>query len=184
MDEEPKRVDRAGLARVILAIATESGWLTADEWRRVAALVLAAGGDWPAVADLAAGCSAVPAAEERLVEQLTAEIGDRPRLDFHSVVAGVAARAYTLGAIADHDFIAVLSSHGSDAYGTKNDSEGGAMMWEVWAQHSLDGSCAEFGGSGTSGYDEEDLRVRGDRLIPPDSITGPLGAVLADVLHG
>ncbi|WIN00485.1 hypothetical protein ACTOB_004194 [Actinoplanes oblitus] len=59
-----------------------------------------------------------------------------------------------------------------------------AMMREVWAEHRLAGSCAEFGGHGGPGYDEEELRVRGDRLIPADSVDGPLGVILAEVLHG
>jgi hypothetical protein len=86
------------------------------------------------------------------------------------------------GVIAGHEFTAVLGSHGADAREATHAGVGAALMWEVWGWHCVESSGAEFGSSG-GGYDEEDLRVRGDRLIPPGSVDGPLALALAEVLH-
>ncbi|GAA2913673.1 hypothetical protein Acy02nite_90740 [Actinoplanes cyaneus] len=189
--ETTAQVDRAGLALVLHSIARDGG-ITGREWQPIARAVLAAGGDWPALADLAAdGPMAISdsyldadvhAAEKRLADQLTAEIGDRPPLEERDVTAGVSARAWTLGVISMYDFTELLGSNGYDA--SDDDTVGAAMMWEVWSTNALDGSTAVFGGHGGPGYDEQELRRRGDKLIPPDSINGPLAVLLTRVLRG
>ncbi|GAA2860436.1 hypothetical protein Acy02nite_56670 [Actinoplanes cyaneus] len=189
--EATARVDRAGLALVLHAVAAEAGG-TGREWHRIAGPALAAGGDWPALAELAADGplatsddyldADIHAAQKRLADQLAAELGDRPRLDYWDMIAGVAARACTLGVIGPYDLAGVLGSYGHDTM--DEDSAGADMMWEVWSTNAVEGSTAEFGGYGGPGYDEEELRVRGDRLIPPGSINGPLALVLTEFLHG
>ncbi|MFI1992907.1 hypothetical protein [Actinoplanes sp. NPDC020271] len=178
--ESLARVDRAGLALVMHAVAVDMAF-GGTEWHQTAPAMLAAGGDWPVIAELAAdesladdGNNLDAAVQKRLVEQLAAEIADRAPLNYWDVVAGVAARACTLGVISLSEFEGVLVTNATDSMDAR--TVGADLMWEVWCDRSHEYGVLE--------YDAEKLLVRADVLIPPNSIDGPLAVILAELLHG
>ncbi|MGI5329326.1 hypothetical protein [Actinomadura nitritigenes] len=165
----------------LLPSALSSELLDDDSWTEIARILLALGCDWPAVTDLAAmpvtSQAAVLDAVKRLAEQTEREMGDLPALDFWDTVCGLVARAWRLGVFDEIDAMYRMDG-----------------LW--WRIRPLDRSRSQglqiiWRGMGFKEmHDHLDvseeaitLLIEADRLIPADSVNGPLCKAVLDAVY-
>lgn len=175
-------MDRLHTAQVVrsLAASWDDRFLDEDDWPKIATSLLACGCDWPAVADLAAAGAtsgtAVPDAVERLAAQAGREIGDLPVPAFWDTVCGLVARAWRLGVFDEVDAMYRLDGlwwmiRRLD----RSDSQGLQMIWQGMGIKEMHDHC-DISGLATA------LLIEADRLIPADSVNGPLCLAVLDAL--
>ncbi|MGI5321093.1 hypothetical protein [Actinomadura nitritigenes] len=174
---------RLDTARVVQSLA--ASWadqlLDHDGWPEIARTLPALGCDWPAVTDLAAmvvtSRAAVLDAVERLAAQAGRAMGDRPALDFWDTVCGLVARAWRLKVF--DEVAAVYRMDGLWWLIRDLDGSGGRGMQIIWQGMGI----TEMHDHGDISGPATALLVEADRLIPADSVNGPLCEAVLDAVY-
>lgn len=147
-------MDRLHTAQVVrsLAASWDDRFLDEDDWPKIARSLLACGCDWPAVADLAAAGATSGTAVPDAVERLAAQAGRE--------IGDLPVPAFwdtVCGLVARAWRLGVFD--------------------EVDAMYRMDGhDHCDISGLATA------LLIEADRLIPADSVNGPLCLAVLDAL--